>query len=157
MPPRRAATRPATAITSTAGGAAAGSGPFGHHHPLWIASAVSVTTCWLVLIIYCRSERTRLSRQGHAKASKAARMAKMDNIPDAGALPSAVKVNWRQVGPGVETSVDEPRPAAAPAAQVKQPFKSIRSSRSPTYDSCRPPGRHQTRAATMANPRRRSA
>ena len=27
---------------------------------LLIASAVSVTTCWLVLIIYCRSERTRL-------------------------------------------------------------------------------------------------
>ena len=29
----RAATRPATAITSTASGAAAGSGPFRHHHP----------------------------------------------------------------------------------------------------------------------------
>ena len=91
----------------------------------------------------------------------------MDNIPDAGAPPSAVKVNWRQVGPGVETSVRRAAaPAAAPAAPEKAAIQvhsryaaaaACRRSQPPTFDSCRPPGRHQTRAATMANSRRRSA
>ena len=69
-----------------------------------IIVAATISTCWLVLIIYFRCERSK--HQGHsAKAAKAARLSKMS------AAPAAVQVRWRE-------DVEQFVPAVPPTQQV---------------------------------------